>query len=325
MTTLTDRYAWAVVRLLPEDQRPEIEREVRSLVADLIDGRRGDDDLQTDPRAHEREVLAELGDPGLLAARYVERPRALIGPDHFPEYARILKLVVAVAVPVVTALSALGAALGEDADLLSILVAALVGAVNSTIQAGFWVTAVYAFADRWKRSDPWSPDALPDLPDGVRGPGVGELVAGIVFTVLAGVALIWQEVRPPVTDGAGNGVPVLHPDLWGGSGQLLFALLLVSVAIQLLVLRGRRWTAGLAVVNAGTNTAFLAAVTWAALEEKLVNTRFLEVLAERGHLDQVPTVNPWIPIVAVAIIVAWDSAEAFIAVHRQERRSTVPS
>ena len=39
MSTLTDRYVWAVVRLLPEDQRPEVDRELRSLIADMADHR----------------------------------------------------------------------------------------------------------------------------------------------------------------------------------------------------------------------------------------------------------------------------------------------
>ena len=39
MSSLTDRYAWAVVRLLPEEQRDEIDRELRELVAEMTDSR----------------------------------------------------------------------------------------------------------------------------------------------------------------------------------------------------------------------------------------------------------------------------------------------
>jgi hypothetical protein len=35
--TLTDRYVWAVVRLLPEDQRSDVEPELRALVGDLTE------------------------------------------------------------------------------------------------------------------------------------------------------------------------------------------------------------------------------------------------------------------------------------------------
>ena len=36
-TELTERYIWAVVRRLPQTQRPEIERELRSVLAAKID------------------------------------------------------------------------------------------------------------------------------------------------------------------------------------------------------------------------------------------------------------------------------------------------
>lgn len=324
MSTLTDRYTWAVVRLLPEDQRPEIEREVRSLVAEMVDSRSGEAQAGIGPEGRderlERQVLVELGDPSLLAARYVEHPRSLISSEHFPEYLRVLKLVAVVAVPAVTALSAVGAAFGEDPTLGSIVGSALVALFNSAVQVAFWVTLVYAFAPRWKADDPWTPDDLPDVPAAGEGVGVGDTVFGIVVTLLAGVAMVWQHVRPPLDDGAGVGVPVLHPDLWVGPGQLLLGILAVSVLIQAAVLVRRGWSEPLAVANAVVNLAFLGVVTWAALGERLINTAFLELLAERGDWAQVPAVSPWVPIVVVAAIEAWDSAEAFVAAHRAERR-----
>lgn len=325
MTTLTDRYVWAVVRLLPEDHRAETDLEVRSLVADMIDDRRGArPDEGDDLEQVERGVLVELGDPNLLAARYLEKPRALISQEHFPEYRRVLKLVMTIAVPLVTALSALGAAFSGDATVGTVVGGAFSAAFNTAIQVAFWVTLVYAFADRWKTDHPWTPDDLPDVPYAGEPPGIGDTVFGIVVTVLAAVAMVWQHVSPPLDDRDGVGVPVLHPDLWGGPGQLLLTLLGISLVVQALVLAKRRWTDRLAVANVVTNTAFLAVVAWAAFGERLVNTRFLEVLAERADWEQVPTVNPWIPVVVVAVIEAWDSAEAFLAVRRAERPRTTP-
>ena len=86
MSSLTDRYVWAVVRLLPEAQRAEIDAELHELIAETIAARAGSDpDLNSNDA--ERGVLAELGDPSAMAARFRDRPRVLVGADVFPELA----------------------------------------------------------------------------------------------------------------------------------------------------------------------------------------------------------------------------------------------
>ncbi|MFD0597537.1 permease prefix domain 1-containing protein [Catellatospora coxensis] len=71
MTTLTDRYVDATLRRLPGRQRADIEKELRTAIADAVDDRveAGDE-----PAAAEIEVLTGLGDPARLAAGYADRP-----------------------------------------------------------------------------------------------------------------------------------------------------------------------------------------------------------------------------------------------------------
>ena len=111
-------------------------------------------------------------------------------------------------------------------------------------------------------------------------------------------------------------MPLLHPDLWTGPGQLLLALLGVSLVVQVAVLARRRWSVPLAAANLAADAGLLAVVAWGALDERLLNTRFLALLAERAELDQVPTISPWVPIVLVAVVVVWDSAEALLSARR---------
>ena len=70
-TDLTDRYVWAVVRSLPEDQRDEVGRELRASIEDAIETR-----LEAGESAKDAEVnaLQELGDPSRLAGQYADRP-----------------------------------------------------------------------------------------------------------------------------------------------------------------------------------------------------------------------------------------------------------
>ena len=86
--SLTDRYVTATVRGLDDDQRAEVERELRTTIEDMIDGRL---EAGAASRAEaERAVLAELGDPVRLAAGYSGRPLYLIGPSVYPQWRRTL-------------------------------------------------------------------------------------------------------------------------------------------------------------------------------------------------------------------------------------------
>lgn len=302
MATLTDRYTWAVTRLLPDEQRPEIDRELRSLIGDMIEDR---PEADADPDAAEREALVELGDPSHLAARYVERPRALIGPEVFPEYLRMLKLVAAVVVPLVAVLGALGRALDGDADAGVVVGTGLGAAFSAAVQVAFWVTLAYAFADRWKRSEEWTPDSLPDPP----APSLvsrGETLASLAVVVVTIGVLVGQHVRPLLTDDAGVRVPFLHPDLWAGPAFVLVGLLAAAGALVVVVHRAGRWTLRLAAVNVALDLALLGVVAWLSLGDRLLNPRFFEVVAQRAEWDTVPEVNPWIPVLLVAAALVGD-------------------
>jgi hypothetical protein len=317
VTTLTDRYVWAVVRNLPESDRDGVDLELRDLIAGMVDSR------DTDPAAGpeddaEREVLAELGNPNRLAARYVARPRALIGAGLFPEYVRVLKLVWLLAVPLVTAIALLSELLDEPSvgGVIGMVIASVYG---GTVLVTFWVTLVYAALDRSNYQSDWTPDALPAAP---RDPAaasfsVGDAVFGLVVIALTATALVWQQVSPPLDDAAGDGVPFLDPDLWNGAGQALLGLLGASFLVSAVALTRRRWTLGLAAANAAVDVAFFVIVAWLALDERLINEVFLETLADRADWDTVPTVNPWLIVAVAGAIEAWDIIEAFVRARRQ--------
>lgn len=329
MNTLTDRYVWAVVRLLPEPQRAEIDAELRSLVTDMIDARDSIAAESHSTESHsaeslERDVLTELGDPGRLAANYVHKPRALVGPQVFPEYVRALKVVAVVALPIVVVASVLAAMLADDSNPGSVIGAAVAGLFGAAIQVAFWVTLVYAFADRWKADNPWTTDALPNVSTGSpNGVNPTEVALSIVFTVLFGVAIVWQRFRSPLTDAAGDRIPFLHDDVWAGVGIALLGILVASVAVEVTVLVTRRWSPLRAAAKVSLNVALFALVAWLALDDRLLNTQFLETLAERAEWNDVPTINPWIPIAVVGVIEIWDSVERIRSARSEQRHRAV--
>src|SRR5690554_2970853 len=88
MNTLIERYIYAVTKRLPENQRKEIEIELRSLIDDMIMSKSDEPN-----EAIIKEALLELGDPAELADQYRDKKRYLIGPDYIDQYFFVLKIV----------------------------------------------------------------------------------------------------------------------------------------------------------------------------------------------------------------------------------------
>lgn len=88
---LIDQYVFEVGENLPEKQRADLEKEIRSLIEDTLDerskstGRAIDDALTV-------EVLKEFGSPAKMAASY-QAPRYLIGPRLYPTFILVIKIV----------------------------------------------------------------------------------------------------------------------------------------------------------------------------------------------------------------------------------------
>ena len=123
--TLTDRYVSAVLSGVPSGDRPELEREIRALIADTVDAKAADGTLAAD--AAERAALTELGDPGALASRYTTgRADYLLGPNVYPVWLALVSRLLAVLVPLIGVL-ALAASLVEGSTIGQAIVAGISG------------------------------------------------------------------------------------------------------------------------------------------------------------------------------------------------------
>jgi hypothetical protein len=143
-TTLTDRYVDAILRRLPERQRPDIEKELRASIADAVDDRL---DAGTDPAEAERAALTELGDPARLAAGYADRPLHLIGPAFYLDYMRALTALLAIVVPTVAA--AVGLVQIVRGDTVGRVIGESIGAAMTTaVHIAVWTTLAFAIIDR---------------------------------------------------------------------------------------------------------------------------------------------------------------------------------
>ncbi|HET9346010.1 MAG TPA: hypothetical protein VFO05_09920 [Candidatus Limnocylindrales bacterium] len=311
MTTLSDRYVWAVLRAVPESQRIELELELRALVADAIEARAGADSADA-----ERAALVELGDPEQLAARYAGRRLTLIGPAVFPAWRRLAATLLAVVVPIVAVVT-LGSSLLAESTAGETVVRILGSSWLAASMVLFWVTLIFAGIE-WTgatRSIPelnWSPDRLPDVP-GVQRIGVAELLGALITSVFVAAFIIWQQVRPPTVDGTETSI--LDPALWSFWLPYFLVVTCLEIAFTFVVYLRGRWTYLLAAVNAGLSLAFAVPALWLLLTGQLFNPALVDALDRATGNDWLqPTVI--ITALTIGVIVAWDGVDAFLKAHR---------
>ncbi len=307
--TLTDRYVAAALRGVRDDQRADVAAELRGSIADAIDARieRGET-----ADVAEREVLTGLGDPMRLASEYSERPLYLIGPSFYPDYIRLLRLLVAIVVPIIAIVVGTATAV-SGADVLRVATSALGAAFSVGVQLAFWVTVVFALIDRSgaeprDRTSSWDLSDLPELPD--RRVGLGETVASISGLVVVIWLLVWQPGYQETFSADGPSIPILDPSLSSFWVPFLVAVLLASVVLEVVKYRVGRWTIPIAAVNTALSLAFAVPAIWLATTGRLLNPEFMSAVATgefAGLVDAIPTMIAWI----IGVIAVVDISEGW--------------
>lgn len=254
---LIDRYLFAVEQELPARLRADVSAELRSLIQDALEDRVSAGGRPAD-RALAAEVLRGLGEPSMVASRYVPGPHHLIGPQLYPMFVRVLKIVLAATAILValttglpqilqpmrssglTTLAGWGAMLGHYFQMAVSFFAAIV--------------IVFGLIERRVIPSPgdpsgWDPRDLPEVPE--AGPGnrfiVPQIAARIGFAVLVlvlihvfsdrlGFVMVSGEAVRTVSivplSAFGVRLPIAWIDAWCAG----------SLALSLVVLRQRRWT-----------------------------------------------------------------------------------
>ena len=232
--------------------------------------------------AAERAALVELGDPEALAGRYVDRTLFLIGPRFYPEWRRLLTLLLPIVVPIV--MITLGATRWWSGGTVGeVIVAALGAGFGVAVQIAFWFTLVFAIAERTATDESpptreWTPEQLPTVPAPERI-GPADAIATIVANVFVILAIVWvQSGSPIIIDG--TGYQLFDAALW--SFWLPYFILIAGLEILFsvaLLVRGR-WTWGMAVINALLGAAFAIPALRLLQEDTLFNPVLLAKLEE---------------------------------------------
>lgn len=217
-----------------------------------------------------------MGDPIRLAARYADRPLALIGPGLYPTYVRLLTVLLSTVLPVVTAVSAGLDVL--DGQGVGEVIGGAVGAVLSVgAQMIAWLTVVFALIERsGKRpgvgGEAWTPDDLPDR--GVPKERGAAAHVRVAWHALLIALIVWQHTAQPYQTDGGTRLDVLDPGLWSGWIWPILAGLVGLVTLDA-IRAVRVWTRSLAVWSVGAEAAFALPLAWVLHRQELFNPAFL--------------------------------------------------
>lgn len=273
MTTLTDRYVDATLRRLPTSQRTDIERELRSSIADAIDDRVS---AGEDPKAAESAVLTGLGDPAKLAASYSSRPLHLIGPELFIDYTRVLTALLSTVVPIVAVIVAI-VSVFDGAKFGTIVGETIGSAITTAVHIAAWVTLIFAVLERtgarWSPSQQWSLADLPAPPS--RRARYGELIAESVFTVAFAAFIVLSPSFSLEKDASGNPIPVLDPWLWDNGVVYVFVALVVAGLGFSFARHYSKWRLPVEIAGAAVRLAPSVILIWLAANDHVINPAFI--------------------------------------------------
>ena len=236
MSSLLDRYVYAVERRLPKTERQDIAAELRETIRSRIEeesASRGRD--LTD--AEQAAILKSVGRPVAVAGRY-SSAQYLIGPALFPYYRATLKTLAAIAGPLLVSVLVVGALTADNP---------LRGALHALGQ--FWtaawvlfgiVTVLFWQMGRGTRQpafdNDWDPSDLPELPP-QEPPSVPRAVSVGHVAFLAVYLLWWVNLLPlpqvlGLTSWTGRYTPTLAP-VWQDVSLAITLLMSLHLVLHL--------------------------------------------------------------------------------------------
>lgn len=248
---LLERYLHAVGEQLPRRLREDVKTELRTLLTEMLEDR-----ARQAERAPDTDlavaVLREFGEPEAVAARY-RPPAYLIGPELYPIFILVIKIVLAVmagfgALTVALVLWRSDASLAELGRTLWEL--GVQGAGLVLMNLGLLVL-IFAGLQRWGARDSaeapetWNPLELPAVEDRDRIDR-GSLISTLCFNLVLIVVLNFFPGLVAVFflhDGVWGRFPLLAPEFLADQLPWFTAAWALEAGLYLAVLWRRRWTA----------------------------------------------------------------------------------
>jgi hypothetical protein len=328
--SLIDRYIAEVGRHLPEKDRSDIEAEIRSMLEDMVEERA----RQAAKPANDKiiaETLEQMGDPRLLASKYVAPKRYLIGPDWYEMYVKVLQRVLFTALPIIAVVTFILALTENPLDFINAVGDAVGSVFDIGVQILFWVTIAFVFLERsdekpyesLRQNDrAWTVSQLPKLPK-TRQISISETVMNIVSILFV---LIWITLPYTLARFRGDpiSVPFLHPDLWNLWLPLFFVIMTLTLVHEAFKLKIGNWTPALTVTNVILGLISIVYIAALVITQDVINPDFLAMLDSSPGLEELREVVTWTIDISAAIIAGtyvWGMVNSILMARRLKQKS----
>ena len=190
MNDLKERYIYAVAKNLPRASRKDIEKELSTLIDDMLEARCGEN---APTEKDLRVVLTEIGTPAEVFSKYSpDAGKALITEDYYPQYKRWMTIILCAVVGSVAFSHLLSGLLGEMAPLAA-LTEGIAKCFTGALSAFGAVTILFIILQKKGKKLGHPADTIENLPP-VPGKkdeiSRGDSIVGIVLTALLVVLLL---------------------------------------------------------------------------------------------------------------------------------------
>lgn len=261
---LIDRYIYQVTKHLTNN-RSDIEKELRSLITDMIEERTmGKEASQKDVEA----VLQVLGNPAELADGYRDNKRYLIGSELFPNYLMVLKIVMFSYLLGATIFTIIDTVTSSDVTYFKMIGSFLGNIISGGFMAFGWVTIIFALLE-WKgvklnMTNEWSISTLPPIPVKEAVIKKGEPISSLIFNILFGALFLFSPQLLGVYTNINGNLSII-PIFNLTELARLMPILLLSIGVSIIkysycLIEGK-YTIRLAVVTVVCNVVSLILLT----------------------------------------------------------------
>lgn len=237
---LIERYVREVARRLPAKQRADVVRELRSSLLDALDDRFGPGATW----AQAAILLRENGSPKQVAASYRPEDGYLIGPEWYPAFSLVLRIVLAAFSGALVLASALAVVTRPASEVGGILLGLVNGIVHGGLIAFAIVVGIFHLLQRTEKppielGDGWDPVELPPATE-CDAAGRGEAIAGVIAPpVFLAVLYLFRNVIGIWMPGARQ--PLLN-DIFLAHLPWIAAALLAGMPINAWLVWRHRWS-----------------------------------------------------------------------------------
>jgi hypothetical protein len=251
---LIDRYIHEVGRYLPRNTRGDIQTELRSLLLDSMEGDGGEEVSEDDVVAK----LKEFGPPKEVAASYWPQDQYLIGPELYPLFRLVTAIVLAAVLGALLLAWGINIITSETPFIAPGITEAftfILELFGSLLSAFGALVLTFAILQRFNvrpelDEEEWDPRSLPPVDEG-EIINRTETVVGMAFALFI-LAILW--FFPNIVSGIASwGQEIIINPVIQAYLPIISVSLLLSITLDLVVLRQGRWSQGTRLIKIGVN------------------------------------------------------------------------